>query len=95
MLYEIIWYVDHVSEELIFGNSEQTKKRYILVTENCDMSEFPKSVMVDFLQNHISKLDWIEAGDLVRLQFSIRYSRHGDTKRIYNNLKGIKIEKLE
>lgn len=95
--YNMKWIIRFISQKLEFETGVVRTKKYALIDEIIPdniHNRFPQSVMVDFLNDHRTKLDDFSIGDKVDVTFTIKYSKFSKHGRVYNNIKWIKITHL-
>jgi single-strand DNA-binding protein len=85
MAYEVSGSVDEIKEPQTFA-SGFTKRELILTVQD---GKYDQTVVFEFLQDSVSKLDDIKEGDSVSVTFDLRGRRHND--RVFNSLVGWKI----
>lgn len=86
--------IDDISDMTHVGR-DNTPKVHMLITElQKGDKEFPQSMKIDFMAKQAIIPHYHEKGDTVRVFFSLRYVQH-DNGRIYQNIKGYRVEKLD
>lgn len=90
----IEWQIDFISDLHKVGALNKSKT-YMLVTENNPEYKRPNSLMIDFMEIKASLPLTFGVGDVVRVYYNTTYVRNEQTQRIYNNIKGWKIEPIQ
>lgn len=68
------------------------RKRELIVTTSRDIEDkYPQHIKLQFVQDNVDKLDGINPGDTVTVQFDLRGSEHNG--RFYTDLQGWRIDR--
>lgn len=89
MAYELIGTIKLIQEPQTFS-SGFTKREVVVTVED---GKYPQDINLEFLQEKVSLLDTVSAGQKVKVAFDIRGREYNG--RYFNNLVGWKLEPAE
>lgn len=85
MAYELTGKVKLIQDEQTFGSGFRKREMVVIV----DDGKYPQEINLEFVQDKISLLDNLSAGQEVTVTFDIRGREYNG--RYYNNLQGWKV----
>jgi hypothetical protein len=88
MAYDLTGKVKLVQDAQTFG-SGFTKREVVVIVED---GKYPQEISVEFVQDKVSLLDTVQAGQEVTITFDIRGREYNG--RYFNNLQGWKIQSV-
>ncbi len=89
MSYELAGVVKLVQDVESFKNGSFTKRGVVVTVEE---GKFPQEIVLEFVQDKVSLLDDVTAGDNVQITFDIRGREYNG--RYFNNLQAWRLQKV-